>query len=716
MAPASSLLSTAHSLRSHLVASLSPALPLDVDSSSQSTAHLHPLSSIPPTSIPSLRSHLHASLDSLRTALSSFQSLLPTPPPTSLDPSTPAPPLPAPAPAPALTDKYLSLLRESALAQSALLASNSDDRLTSSRLVARRASYEHLYPVLHPAEAATPELVLPILERLANEVGLVCFRDDNGAGAQQEHVTLSLGGKVMVVDLEVVRNVHSGGDERGQEAREREQVSKVKVAYVFEGADLLDERAAAKLQALFDGLQQDEEGGRETRWKGVRQLLRELHVLDERTESEGRDCFMLVEQLQNEVEQRVKELQAKPEYVPLSCNLLNSRSPPSPSPSSASTSTTISTLPLLLPTPHSLSPTLLISSTPSARLSSAWSDAFPPSSSSTPPNHSAIEALLTTPGIQSLCLSLADPPAREGEGEAAKRPTGYRARVRPAVPVGKRTGRSVVNTLGLTVAGAGAKQAENDKEHLGAAGQGKDEAVWMEDLLSAVPSTPTSGPEPPARFDPSSPHTIAFDDLPSDVPSAFSFRLADPRVLRGYLCTELACELGKVKDLFEAVEILKEQIELNELVRSVFSTRRADDEKDGAKEEEERSKKRRKLGKMDGERTEQMGLDELFSSATVPVYLHISPPPAPSSSSQEHPSIALSFPTPHLPPSSASPMSLVITSSSEGLTVRVQASSEEIRGKLGADEEGRSLRMEEVLRVGGDLGLLMRWVCRRLCL
>ncbi|GAA5950975.1 hypothetical protein JCM21900_004115, partial [Sporobolomyces salmonicolor] len=163
--------------------------------------------------------------------------------------------------------------------------------------------------------------------------------------------------------------------------------------------------------------------------------------------------------------------------------------------------------------------------------------------------------------------------------------------------------------------------------------------------------------------------------------------------------------------------ILKEQIELNALVLSVFSARRADGENERA-EEKERSKKRRKLEKVDRERTEPMGLDELFSCAPasiVPVYLHLSPPPSPSSSSQEQPSIALSFPTPHLPPSSASPMSLIITSSSEGLTVRVQGSSEDVRAKLGADGEGRSERMEKVLRVGGDLGLLMRWVCRRLC-
>ncbi|GAA5931029.1 hypothetical protein JCM1841_005462 [Sporobolomyces salmonicolor] len=681
----SSLLSTAHSLRSHLVASLSPALTLD--SPSDSPAHLHPLSALPPSAIPALRAHLHASLDSLRTGLSAFQSLLPPPP--SLDPSPPAPPLPTPA----LTDKYLTLLREAALARSALLASRSDDRLTSSRLVALRADYEHLYPVLHPAEAATPELVLPILERLAREVGLVCFRDDEGAVAQQEHVTLSLGGKVMVVDFEVGR-VQSGGGQGRVDAREKEQVSKVKVAYVFDGADSLDERAAAKLQALFDGLQQENEQGREKRWKGVRQLLRELHVLDERTESEGRDCFMLVEQLHDEVERRVKELQAKPDI-------------PAP------------TLPLLLPSPHSLSPTLLVSSTPSARLSSAWSDAFPLFSSSAPPNHSAeaIEALLTTPGIHSLRLSLADPPAREAVGEAAKRPTGYSARVRPAVPVGKRTGRNMVNVLGLAVGGAGVKEVEKEKGQLGAEGQGRDEVVWMEELLSAVPSTPASGAEPPMPFDPSSPYTITFDDLPSNVPSAFSFRLADPRVLQGYLCTDLACELGKVKELFEAVEILKEQIELNALVLSVFSARRAGGEKERA-EEKERSKKRRKLEKGDRERTEPMGLDELFSCAPasiVPVSLHLSPPPSPSSSSQEQPSIALSFPTPHLPPSSASPMSLVITSSSEGLTVRVQSSSEDVRAKLGADGEGRSERMEEVLRVGGDLGLLMRWVCRRLC-
>ncbi|GAA5968882.1 hypothetical protein JCM21900_000201 [Sporobolomyces salmonicolor] len=321
----SSLLSTAHSLRSHLVASLSPALSLD--SPSDSPAHLHPLSALPPSAIPALRAHLHASLDSLRTGLSAFQSLLPPPP--SLDPSPPAPPLPTAA----LTDKYLTLLREAALARSALLASRSDDRLTSSRLVALRADYEHLYPVLHPAEAATPELVLPILERLAREVGLVCFRDDEGAVAQQEHVTLSLGGKVMVVDFEVGR-VQSGGGEGRADAREKEQVSKVKVAYVFDGADSLDERAAAKLQALFDGLRQENEQGREKRWKGVRQLLRELHVLDERTESEGRDCFVLVEQLHDEVERRVKELQAKPEYVPLSVVQPSQleRSPLSPSP------------------------------------------------------------------------------------------------------------------------------------------------------------------------------------------------------------------------------------------------------------------------------------------------------------------------------------------------------------------------------------------------
>lgn len=136
-----------------------------------------------------------------------------------------------------------------------------------------------------------------MLERVAKDLGLVCFRDDEASISEQETVTLSLGGKVMVVDFEVHRS-------EGKE----EVVRKVKVAYVFKGEQEFNDRAARKLQELFSHEGEGEgEAEEEEKWSGVKEVLRELGELDKRTEREEKDAFEALDELCEKTEKEFLE-------------------------------------------------------------------------------------------------------------------------------------------------------------------------------------------------------------------------------------------------------------------------------------------------------------------------------------------------------------------------------------------------------------------------
>ncbi|BGP41988.1 hypothetical protein JCM10449v2_005985 [Rhodotorula kratochvilovae] len=240
--PAPSLLATAHSLRTALVASLaSPASP-----SSSSSAH--PLSGTAPSALPALRTTLTDSLSHLRTGLAAFSAL-------ALPPLSP---VDAPPPVPDADtarhnrdrDKLLTLLRDVAHAESTLLAARSEVDGG-------------------PSSTPAPAGIAETLELLAGDLGLVTFRDDappSGSG-----VVLSLGGTLMVVDVELSAAGH---------------VERTKVAYVVGGADCTCPAASDRLQALLSG-----EGELQARWRGVRSVLELLKELDEATERTGEDCF-----------------------------------------------------------------------------------------------------------------------------------------------------------------------------------------------------------------------------------------------------------------------------------------------------------------------------------------------------------------------------------------------------------------------------------------
>lgn len=282
------LLSSIYTLRNSLLTSFP----------SPSTPHpLHPLSCIPPSQLPFLRTQLAQTLSTLRTATQQFSSLLPSTPT-----STSATPL----------DKLLSLSTQSSSSQSTLLNLTSTPTTLFPSLLNRPSRRRRRYPTLHPHELSLlPHSILPVLERVAKDLGLVCFRDDDddqGMEQRRDKVTLSLGGKVMVVDFELER-IPSKGDEGF-----REVVRKVKVAYVFKGEQEFNLRAGNKLEQLFksDSPNSDEEIETEElmeeRWSRVEAILRELRELDRRMEREETDWFTKLDQLETTLEKEFNPL------------------------------------------------------------------------------------------------------------------------------------------------------------------------------------------------------------------------------------------------------------------------------------------------------------------------------------------------------------------------------------------------------------------------
>lgn len=285
-----SLLATVSSLRSHLVAAFPP---------SASSASTHLLSAVPPPQLDHLRSHLTETVKTLRTSLNAFGSLLP-------DANADGPPSSTQSSRLEL-DKFLSVSLQSAATESLLLSLGSTPSLASAVPRARR------YPALQPDELARASLVvLPILERIAKDLGLVCFRDDDedesaqdGSKAKglREEVTLSLGGKVMVVDVKVHRRAVASTEP--PETGLKESVASVKVAYVFKGEQYFDEKSAKQLSQLFSKCRESdnvEADLSEELWSQIGQVLKELHDLDERTAREEVNYFSKLGQLVERVE------------------------------------------------------------------------------------------------------------------------------------------------------------------------------------------------------------------------------------------------------------------------------------------------------------------------------------------------------------------------------------------------------------------------------
>lgn len=309
-----SLLELAHALH-HQVSALS----------SEASPSPHPLalrSTDPLASLALLRTRTHRQLELLRHAIARFSLQLAS----GLEPD-----VAADSPA---RDRYLSQLKDAAASQAAILALQdlvgrdvpSGDLQQGARGTDSDCDWDReRYRVETPHRTGTRRrgpTTLQLLERIAQQLQLVTFRDhedeDGGAGdrdgdedvtmADAVPVTLSVGGKLMVVDF------------TAPSARS-DRIDHVKVAYVIGGHDKQSTLAAKKLERLFspppcgrDGDGPEETGSyddkeeeerdewEQTRWKGVRRLLRELKGLDNVAEQTGRDAFEELEQLTSHFE------------------------------------------------------------------------------------------------------------------------------------------------------------------------------------------------------------------------------------------------------------------------------------------------------------------------------------------------------------------------------------------------------------------------------
>ncbi|BGP33847.1 hypothetical protein JCM10296v2_005653 [Rhodotorula toruloides] len=686
-----SLLETAHSLQTLLTSRLASSS----TSPNASTASLHPLSAIPPTSVPELRAALASTVSTLRAGISQFSSFALPQADSATGEET--------KDTKARRDRYLTLLRDAAGTESSLLASRKDDAERARRVLKRRRrDYDDVWEVTTPrTSGSNGPTVLSVLESLAKELELVAFRDDDGidGGRKDGPVTLSVGGKVMVVDFEVVGEM---------------DVAKVKVAYVVDGQDLQCSVAADRLHALLQRSQDGKanEAARQRCWQGVKTLLEQLRELDEATERIGQDCF-----------------------TPLNRTLPDDLKSVLPAPAIHTGAEDIQ-LPLLLPIPSSLQPLLLYHATPFARLTSTFASTVSSATSSSDISSSASshEPSLRQPGVYNLRISLAAIEDNVVAGTADSQP--YTATLDPPVPFEAATGRAVCQALGLEMCEAH-EQGSNKGAMVGSERKGLTDFVL-----------PLTGGE---RLETS--QRMFETNIPaSSADAALTIRFAAAPVISNapqpdFLATHL--RFKEARQLRDALEVLEAQVRMNELVKSVALEQESKLERDGQDDAAVPDPKRRKEERSEVKEV-KISLDELFAgkfsplsqladwddspaTANSPLFLPVSlhcPSPAPassSSSSVSSPSLALSFPFPPLSPSSpltGLPLALSITSpfpSAETSEERMYSVSfiapQAVIDALAGAGEGKGVlekRVERVLEITGNLGLGLREVVREL--
>lgn len=258
-----SLLETACALQHNLVQALPPH------------PHPHPLalaSTSPLESIAHLRQTVQRSIRQLRAGLAQFPA------------------------AAGGADRYLTQLKDAAASEAQLVALWGRD-LKPKRTTARHDDDERdRYRVPTPCRSSTGREIttLQVLEQIASDLNLVTFRDHDDQDDNDDAttpVTLSLGGKLMVVDV------------TASSARSH-HIQRVKVAYVVKGLDKLSTLAATRLENLFATSDEEDEEDVDVReereqakWKGIRRILSELKDLDEMADRTGRDAFQELEQL-----------------------------------------------------------------------------------------------------------------------------------------------------------------------------------------------------------------------------------------------------------------------------------------------------------------------------------------------------------------------------------------------------------------------------------
>ncbi|BGP56893.1 hypothetical protein JCM8202v2_004529 [Rhodotorula sphaerocarpa] len=481
-----SLLETAQALEQSLLARFAAASsPSPSSSSSSSTAlpalPLHPLHAAvaqngdPNSSVAALRAQVQATLQTLRSGLAEFPLAAMDDPVDETANATSSAPNADVQQRRLARDRYLVQLRDAAHFEAAILrltsstASNGPAGKPRRRVEGAAVAQDDRWPVRTPGNGgaggagAAPTSTLQLLEEVAAELGLVTFRDDDaGAGGgpasaidttmsagPSAPVTLSLGGKVMVIDFSVLP-ASDGSSGR---------VEHVKVAYVAAGQDRQAHSFASKLEALFryssTRAEGEVEAARQTAaekeqvtWKGVRRVLAQLKQLDEATEKSGRDAFQELDQLGQGLAEQV---------VTAGFGLATPR--------------------VLTPF-DSLYPTVIYHATPSGQLSSTWSrltsTADSTSGSDDCVTSSELSAALTgRTGIHGLRFELADPvgaPAPFSDSEQAHQTGGeagnvaavpdasmaakgsrasteaplFSARLEPPVPICAATGRAVL--------------------------------------------------------------------------------------------------------------------------------------------------------------------------------------------------------------------------------------------------------------------------------
>ncbi|KWU41825.1 hypothetical protein RHOSPDRAFT_27395 [Rhodotorula sp. JG-1b] len=427
-----SLLETAYSLQHNLVDALSP-----------SREQLHPLalaSTNPLESIAQLRQRVQQTLRQLQRGLAHFPA--------------------------AGGDRYLTQLKDAAASEAALLklalprrphADNNNDR----------------YRVPTPRHGGLT--ALRVLEQIASELDLVTFRDHEHEDDAAAPVTLSLGGKLVVVDVTA-------------SSAQSHHIERVKVAYVVRSLDKLSTLAATKLENLFatsDEEDEEDEDVREereqARWKGIRRILSELKDLDEMAHRTGTDAFQELEKVDANLGTAFFRKKKDDDDVA--------------EPAGASASAAAPKDRLLIQPRDSLYPIVIYHATPFAQLGSRWTRLI---SSSSLSRFEIMEALRGDGGqrqagnIYAVQLELGPlllPPESEPKPEsqpttAAKedddRPAGssplFLARLIPSgVPILPETGRVVLEALGFgseTESESGKGVGAGTRAMTGAGGEG----------------------------------------------------------------------------------------------------------------------------------------------------------------------------------------------------------------------------------------------------
>ncbi|SCZ88494.1 BZ3500_MvSof-1268-A1-R1_Chr10-2g02978 [Microbotryum saponariae] len=690
------ILSLAHSLSTSINATFD-RVSSSSSTPSSSTRFLHPYGPLDPQQLNRTRQHVSTTLTQLRQAIQSFNSLLPPPPTPTSDHSTSNQATVAPTAASnmkphAQLDKYLTVLKEASTHQGALHHWLSTELDIAKRVVDAHTNEESV-PVAIPNELGLIglERTVQVLQGIAKGFGLVSFREGGQEEGEKsamtmpraETETLSLGGKVMVVDFII--------------STKRGNVDKVNVSYVMDAGQVDLTEVAGSLQKCVSLLGDEEaraheEGGAEALQgglRGCRRILRELTSLDTMTEQSGVDAFLAVERIE------------------MACRLVLSPGQAEGQPCSETTPKPVDPTRrgLLLPRTRDHLPRILYHATPLVQMTNTWTQA------STSNFEQDLSDLLSLDGISTLSIHLEKPnkstliPSsyvdlveEETQGDStttmfdppAAKKVRYRvldkgtapwfvAKFDGGVGITKEVGRRLREVLGEVGVGVGSGNGKG-MERKGREGVCMLDAV----LLSQRPMERVDAVYPTARY------KVSFDDLPM----VQEYALDSSTRVPGYLLTSLRFQ--EPEHLFKALKIIQAQARINALVRSVFHPRYLVP-RSGMKNgvlDGGLPTKRRKL-----EVEVPISLEDVLESprSTLPIFVQI----------QNDSSISLSFPHPSGPAELAKPTALHIssTSSEEG-------------------EEGYHLRFEglevdvskakEVLDLTGDLGLLMRWAMKTL--